>query len=82
VEAATNDKCVHSSRSEYAAVGREPRRRIPQLNLGLHADRAAVLRLCTGVDWSGVINTDFFIGIKQQITQKYLSNKICVRVIL
>jgi len=28
-------------------VGREPRRRMPQLNLGWHA---AVLRLCTGVD--------------------------------
>jgi len=24
---------------------------MPQLNLGLHADHAAVLRLCTGVDW-------------------------------
>jgi len=24
---------------------------MPQLNLGLHADYAAILRLCTGVDW-------------------------------
>jgi len=32
-------------------VGREPRRRMPQLNLGFHADHTAVLRLCTGVDW-------------------------------
>jgi len=56
-EAATNDKRVHSSRSEYTAV-RECGKRTKmthatyvQLNLGLHVDHAAVLRLCTGVDW-------------------------------
>ena len=32
-------------------VEREPRRRMLQLNLGLHVDHVAVLRLCTGVDW-------------------------------
>jgi len=32
-------------------VEREPRQRMPQLNLGLHANHAAVLRLCKGVDW-------------------------------
>jgi len=32
-------------------VEREPRRHMPQLNLGLHADHAVVLRLCKGVDW-------------------------------
>jgi len=32
-------------------VEREPRRRMLQLNLGLHVDHVAVLRLCKGVDW-------------------------------
>jgi len=40
---------VNTQQSEN--VGREPRRCMPQLNLGWHADHAAVLRLCTGVDW-------------------------------
>jgi len=40
---------VNTQQSEN--VGREPRRYMPQLNLGLHADHVAVLRLSTGVDW-------------------------------
>jgi len=40
---------VNTKQSEN--VEREPRRCMPQLNLGLHADHVAVLRLCTGVDW-------------------------------
>jgi len=32
-------------------VEREPRRCMPQLNLGLHTNHVGVLRLCKGVDW-------------------------------
>jgi len=42
---------VNTQQSEN--VGREPRRCMPQLNLDLHVDHVAILRLCT----AGVIDT-------------------------